>query len=149
MTELRPSLRRAFLASPHHAVMALATLGAGFVSGEPLYLLLGSTAYILGWLYLPDAQFFQRWLARRREAADADAARAEIAGFIKKRDALLGSLPANLRERYHTLSQVCRAIENAAASGSGAAAEPAPAPLASSASINSVRSCARSSSFAQ
>ena len=95
--------------------MALATLGAGFVSGEPLYLLLGSTAYILGWLYLPDMQFFKGWLARRQDAADAENARLEIAGFVKKRDALLASLPTNLRERYHTLAQICRTIETAAA----------------------------------
>jgi len=122
MTEPVSSLRRAFLASPHHAIMALATLGVGFASGEPFYLLLGSTAYVLGWLYLPDTQFFQRWIARRREAADAESTRAEIAGFIKKRDALLASLPVNLRERYHTLAQVCRAIENAAAESEDASA---------------------------
>jgi hypothetical protein len=115
------SLRRAFFSSPHHAVMALATVGAGFISGEPLYLLLGATAYILGWLYVPDMQFFQRWLAQRKNAADAESARAEIADFVKKRDALLASLPTNLRERYHTLAQVCRAIESAAAEGDDAA----------------------------
>jgi hypothetical protein len=122
MTEPVSSLRRAFLASPHHAIMALATLGAGFVSGEQFYLLLGATAYILGWIYLPDMQFFRRWIGKRKEAADAAAARAEVENFIKKRDALLASLPTPLRERYHTLAQVCRAIENAAAESEDASA---------------------------
>jgi hypothetical protein len=113
MTESTP--RRAFLASPHHATMALLTLGAGFVSGEPLYLLIGATAYVLGWVYLPDMPFFRRWLERRKSAAEELAARSEIADFVKRRDALLASLTPRLRERYHMLGQVCRGIERAAA----------------------------------
>ena len=64
----------------------------------------------------------QRWLAQRKNAADAESARAEIAEFVKKRDALLASLPTNLRERYHALAQVCRAIESAATEGDEATA---------------------------
>jgi hypothetical protein len=113
MTESTP--RRAFLVSPHHATMALLTLGAGFVSGEPLYLLIGATAYVLGWVYLPDMPFFRHWLERRKSAAEELAARGEIADFVKRRDALLASLTPRLRERYHMLGQVCRGIERAAA----------------------------------
>ena len=36
------SLRRAFLRSPHHAAMAVGTLGIGFATGEPLYFLAGA-----------------------------------------------------------------------------------------------------------
>jgi hypothetical protein len=113
MTESTP--RRAFLASPHHAAMALLTLGTGFMSGEPLYLLIGATAYVLGWVYLPDMPFFRHWLDRKKSAAEELAARAEIADFVKQRDALLASLTPRLRERYHTLGQVCRGIERATA----------------------------------
>ena len=60
MPEPTTSRWRAFLQSPHHAVMALATLGAGFATGEPLYFLAGATAYVLGWVYVPDLGFFRR-----------------------------------------------------------------------------------------
>ena len=115
MTESAPSARSLFLKSPHHAYLALLTLGAGFVSGEPLYLLAGATAYVLGWIYLPDMPIFRRWVERRENAAKDAASRAEVAAFTKRRDALLASLPVKLRERYHTLAQVCRTIERAAA----------------------------------
>ena len=59
------SLRRAFLGSPHHAAMAVATLGTGFATGEPLYFLAGAVAYVLGWVYLPDLPLFKRWLERK------------------------------------------------------------------------------------
>ena len=108
-----PSLRRAFLSSPHHAVMALATLGAGFVTGEPFYLLLGATAYLLGWIYLPDLGLFRRWVEKGKNAAAESAARDEIAAFVKRRDAVLAALSPKLRERYHALGQVCRSIERA------------------------------------
>jgi len=115
MADLIASARRAFLKSPHHAMMALATLGAGFATGEPLYFLAGATAYVLGWVYLPDMAFFQKWRDRRASAETNAATAAELAQLSKRREALLGSLSAQLRERYALLAKVCRDIERAAA----------------------------------
>jgi hypothetical protein len=115
MPEPTTSRWRAFLQSPHHAVMALATLGAGFATGEPLYFVAGATAYVLGWVYLPDMRFFQQWLEKRASAQTNAVEAAELAQFKKRREALLGSLSSPLRERYHLLAKVCRDIEKAAA----------------------------------
>lgn len=114
MSDLIASARRAFLTSPHHAVMALATVGAGFATGEPLYFVAGVTAYVLGWVYLPDMAFFQRWRERRANAETTAATAAELAQFSKRREAILASLNPQLRERYHLLAKVCRDIEGAA-----------------------------------
>src|SRR6187431_2948550 len=100
MSEPTPSRWRAFLQSPHHAVMALCTLGAGFATGEPLYFVAGVTAYVLGWIYLPDMAFFRRWRDRRANAATDAVEAAELAQFAKRRNAMISSLSSRLRERY-------------------------------------------------
>ena len=115
MPEPTTSAWRAFLQSPHHAVMALGTLGAGFATGEPLYFVAGVTAYVLGWVYLPDMRFFRKWLEKRASTATDSIQAAELAQFKKRRETLLSSLSSPLRERYHLLAKVCRDIEKAAA----------------------------------
>ncbi len=111
MSEPAQSPRGAFLKSPHHAYLAACTLGAGFVTGEPLYLLLGATAYVLGWIYLPDFSFFRKWMEKRHSAAQQTAAAEEVTAFVQRRDALISSLHPKLREEYYRLAQVCRDIE--------------------------------------
>jgi hypothetical protein len=115
MAEAPTSKWRAFLTSPHHAAMALFTVGAGVATGEPLYLIIGATAYVLGWVYLPDTGWFRGWLDRRANAATDAAATAELKQFARRREALLNSLSSPLRERYHLLARVCRDIEKATA----------------------------------
>jgi hypothetical protein len=115
MANLIASPRRAFWRSPHHAAMALFTVGAGFATGEPLYFVLGATAYVLGWVYLPDMAFFRNWVDRRASAHTDAAAATELQQFARRREALLSSLSSQLRERYQTLAIVCRDIERATA----------------------------------
>ena len=115
MAEPTTSRWRAFLQSPHHAVMALATLGAGFATGEPLYFVAGATAYVLGWVYLPDMAFFRNWLEKRASAETSAAEAAEIAQFKRRREAMLNSISSQLRVRYHLLARVCRDILKASA----------------------------------
>ncbi len=121
MADVITSARRAFWKSPHHALMALTTLGAGFATGEPLYFVAGATAYVIGWVYLPDTAFFQRWRERRVNAESQAATVTELAQFAKRREAILGSLSSKLRERYALLAKVCRDIETAAAENEYAA----------------------------
>jgi hypothetical protein len=108
---------QSFPQSPHHAALALATLGIGFASGEPLFLIAGFVAYVLGWVYVPDLAFFQRWLEARAGAAENTAAGEELAQFVARRTKLLGSLTPSRRARYQALAAVCRDIEEAAADG--------------------------------
>lgn len=111
----KPSYRREFVASPHHFLFGLLTLGAGFVAAQPLALIAGATAYLLGWIYLPDTGLFRHWVDRRREALAERDQRARLQQFVRKRDTLLASLSPTRRERYEELAAVCRSIESASA----------------------------------
>lgn len=109
------SPRRAFIKSPQHAVLALATLGVGFVTAEPLYLLIGAVAYLLGWLYLPDMSFFRRWMEKVGEQFIDDETRHddEVAAFTQRRDTMVAKLRPEMREWYEGMVYVCRDIEEA------------------------------------
>lgn len=115
MDEQAPNYRGEFFSSPHHAALGVLTLGAGFLSATLLGLIIGGTLYALGWIYLPDVPFFRRWVDRRHEGAQREAELRKIAEFVQRRDALLDSLSASRRERYHRLAAVCRDIETASA----------------------------------
>ena len=111
------SYRGLFLKSPHHAALALVTLGGGFIFGAsfPLALVAGVTAYVLGWIYLPDMPIFRNWVDKRGQAVESAAAQAEVAKFVKQRDALIASLTSASRSHYESLAAVCRDIEAASA----------------------------------
>ncbi len=128
MDEQPPQYRKEFGMSPHHVVMGLLTLGIGFMSAELLPLIVGGTAYALGWIYLPDLPFFRKWVDARHEAAKRAAALAQVAEFVKRRDALLGSLSGSRRQRYEALAEVCRDIEHASADNPMANADPSTDP---------------------
>lgn len=115
-----PSYRREFARSPLHGWLALATLGLGFVSAQPLFLIAGVTAYALGWIYAPDLGFFRRWVERRRATVEQEALRAQLTEFLRKRETLLAGLSTGRRERYRDLAAVCRNIESASAENPGA-----------------------------
>ena len=115
MDESAPNYHREFFPSPHHAALALLTLGLGFLSAQLLGLIVGATAYVLGWIYLPDLPFFRRWVDRRRENAKRAEDAQKVAGFIQRRDELIGSLSPSRRDRYNRLAEVCGDIETAGA----------------------------------
>lgn len=91
------------------------------MSAEPLALIVGATAYVLGWLYIPDLPFFRRFVDRRIEAERKAALLAQGNEFMRRRDGQLATLmPARLN-RYHELARVCKDIEKATSeSASGA-----------------------------
>ena len=128
MEDSVPSFSSEFLKSPHHAVLALFTLGLGFMSANLLGLIAGVTAYALGWIYLPDIAFFKRWVNNRREIAKRAMEAQKVAEFVERREALLRSLASQRRERYARLAQVCRDIEMASADNLLAAADPSTDP---------------------
>ncbi len=128
MDEQRPEYRKSFLTSPHHVVMGLLTLGLGFMSAELLPLIAGATAYAIGWIYLPDLSFFHRWVDTRHDAEKRAAALAQVAEFVKRRDALLATLSSARRNRYSSLAEVCRDIETASAENPMASADPSTDP---------------------
>ena len=113
---MKPTWRE-FISSPHHAIMALATLGAGFLAAEPLYLIAGVAAYVVGWVFVPGLPLFQRYLANKSEAAQVAVESGELAAFNQQRAALIDSLTPARRDRYFALAKVCKEI------GTGAAAD--------------------------
>jgi hypothetical protein len=123
MDEQAPSYRAEFLKSPHHAALALLTLGLGFMSAEMLPLIAGATAYGLGWIYLPDLGFFRRWVDHRSASAKRSADNQKVEEFVRRRDALIASLAPERKQRYYVLAQVCRDIENATADNPLASAD--------------------------
>jgi hypothetical protein len=128
MDEQPPNYRREFLRSPQHAAFALLTLGLGFVSANPLGLIIGGTLYTVGWLHLPDMPFFRRWVDRRQEAARRAAEMEKVSEFVQRRDALLNSLAASRRERYSRLAGVCGDIETAGADNPLGSSDPSTDP---------------------
>lgn len=122
--EETPQYHREFLASPHHAALGLLTLGLGFMSGMALPLVAGATAYVLGWIYVPDLPIFRRWVDHRHDAARKSEEAAKVAQFVAKREALLTSLSPDRRGRYARLAAVCRDIETASADNLMASADP-------------------------
>ncbi|HWI59107.1 MAG TPA: hypothetical protein VNZ22_17910 [Bacillota bacterium] len=128
MEDQAPNYHREFFQSPHHAALGLLTLGVGFLSAQILGLIVGVTAYVLGWIYLPDLSFFRRWVDRRQDAAKRAEELQRVAEFAQRRDSLLRSLSPERRERYSRLVQVCRDIETATADSPLASPETATDP---------------------
>lgn len=124
MDDQAPNYHAEFIKSPHHAALALLTLGLGFLSAQLLGLIVGLTAFVLGWIYLPDLPFFKRWVDGRHDAVKRAGEAQKVAEFVQRRDVLLRSLSPDRRERYSRLAQVCRDIETASADNLLASAEP-------------------------
>jgi hypothetical protein len=123
MEEQPISYHAEFFKSPHHAMLALLTLGLGFLSAQFLGLIAGLTAYVLGWIYVPDLPFFRRWVDHRHDSAKRAGEDQKVAEFVQRRDCLLRSLSPERRERYNRLAQVCRDIETASADSPMAASD--------------------------
>lgn len=115
MPDQPTSYRSEFFKSPHHATLALLTLGGGFVLGATIHLalLVGLAAYAIGWIYMPDMPFFKNWVDRKGQAAENAVAQAQVAKFVQQRDALISGLTSSARTRYDALANVCKDIENA------------------------------------
>ena len=117
--------RREYLRSRFHLWWGFLTLGLGFLSAEPLGLIVGAAAYALGWIYIPDLPLFRRRVDRRLEADKQALLKAQALEFARRRDAQLLALTGSRQQRYQDLARVCRDIERATAEGPGAGGEAA------------------------
>src|SRR6185437_1216491 len=99
MADEPTSYRGEFFKSPHHAALALVTLGGGFILGATIHLalLVGVAAYALGWIYMPDMPFFRQWVDRRGKAVEDAAAQAQVARFVQQRDSQIARLTSAAR----------------------------------------------------
>ena len=101
--------RKAFLSSPHHASIALIALGC-LAFGEPLAIIGGFVAYVLGWVYVPDMPFFTRWREKKAAAALEAMRQAELGEFAVQRDALLSQLMSNRMQRHSAFVKTCQQV---------------------------------------
>lgn len=115
LSSTSPAYRRYFWRGTEHAWFAVATLGLGFASGEPLGLLIGGVLYALGHVYLPDSSWFQRRVDGRLEAIRQVEAARLAAEFEERRTQLLDQLSRERRQRYQSLVDVCGDISAASA----------------------------------
>lgn len=101
---------RAFLRSPHHAWLALLTIGAGLATAGVPGLIAGAAAYGLGWVFLPDSRLFKRWAAKRAHEKRAGSASETAEDFIKRREEIYRRLSAENRRAYDEIAASAEAI---------------------------------------
>ncbi len=98
---------KAFAKSPHHAWLALLTLGAGVASVSGIGMIAGAAAYALGWIYLPDSRLFKNWLAKRKRGDDDG----KLRDFLFKRRQIYDALSTSNRERYDALAREIETLQ--------------------------------------
>jgi hypothetical protein len=98
---------KAFAKSPHHAWLALLTLGAGVASLSLIGGIVGAAAYALGWIYLPDSPWFRRSLDARK----ADDASAKLRDFLFRRRQIYDALGKNAQKRYSDLTREIESLQ--------------------------------------
>ena len=103
--------RTAFLKSKQHAILAVTTIGLGFIFGHLFPLILGFVAYGLGWLYIPDMPFFKKAIDDKNHEALSQEKRERLQEFILRRDQLLSGLNSHLKSKYKELVSSCEDIE--------------------------------------
>lgn len=115
-----PQRFAAFLRSPHHAWLAVLTLGIGLASASVPGLITAAAAYALGWIFLPDSRWLRVWIAKRSAAAGAEANADTVARFEEERAKTYAQLTAAGKKAY---DQLARAVEEVL-TGSGGADSP-------------------------
>lgn len=98
---------KAFAKSPHHAWLALLTLGAGVASLSLIGAVLGLSAYALGWIYLPDSLWFRRVLDARK----ADDTTAKLRDFLFRRRRIFDALGKDAQKRYSDLTREIESLQ--------------------------------------
>ncbi|MEZ5304965.1 MAG: hypothetical protein R3F11_30610 [Verrucomicrobiales bacterium] len=95
---------RAFIRSPHHAWLALLTLGVGAALASVPGLIGAGAAYALGWVFLPDSKRFKKWLTSRLEGERSAAAGQSAEEFLKQRAAIYAKLSPLAQRAYDKLA---------------------------------------------
>lgn len=102
---------KAFARSPHHAWLGLLTLGLGVASVSAIGVIVGTAAYALGWIYLPDSGLFNRWLSGKSELKTNHATR----DFLHQRRVLFDALSAEGKGEYGALAQAAEELRDSLA----------------------------------
>lgn len=97
-----------FAKSPHHAWLALLTIGIGIATLSGIGVIAGAAAYALGWIYLPDSPLFKRWIAVREKGDES----AKLRDFLFRRRQIYDTLRDSSRQRYDVLTHDIEALQN-------------------------------------
>lgn len=103
--------RKEFFKSPQHIYMALGTVGAGILSGQLFGVALGLAAYALGWIYLPDTNYFKKKIDEKETESRKAEESSKAESFRIKQAKILNSLNEEHLEMYKNLKGVCSDIE--------------------------------------
>lgn len=115
-----------FAKSPHHGVLALATVGLGGLAGNILGLLMGVVGYAIGWIFLPESPIFKGWVDKNRKVAQDEAQMAAMSDFSARRERMIRSLTEDRRAKYVEAASMCSEIETETASSEAIGARVAP-----------------------
>lgn len=107
-----PQRFAAFLRSPHHAWLALLTLGIGLASASVPGMIAAAAAYALGWIFLPDLRWFREWARRRNEAAGAAASAETRARFDEERAKTYAQLSPAGKSAYDRLARAAEEVRS-------------------------------------
>lgn len=110
--------RSAFLKSKYHAILAISTIGLGFIFGQIFPLIMGIVVYALGWLYIPDMPFFKKAIDDHNNWMVKEEQQAKLEQFMYRRDKLLSGLSPDLKSKYRELVGYCEDIERETATTS-------------------------------
>jgi hypothetical protein len=99
---------KTFAKSPHHAWLALLTLGIGVATLSGIGCVAGAAAYALGWIYLPDSPLLKRWINARKQGDES----AKLRDFLLRRRQIYDALRPASRKRYDALSRDIEALQD-------------------------------------
>ena len=100
-----------FLRSKFHLVVALSTLGLGFMWGNVVALILGAIAYGLSVMFIPEMPWFKNKINNQHQEIENKKAEDEKNALVEKRYAQLKTLHGDRLSRYRILAGTCAKIE--------------------------------------
>ncbi len=109
---------KAFLRSPHHAWLALLTVGIGVATASVPGMIVAAAAYALGWIFLPDSPWFRRWAEKVVEEKRGAETVESTETFRKRRAEVYGQLSESGRRDYDSVASAIEEILSRSGGGS-------------------------------
>lgn len=113
MGERNINYLKAFLYSKYNGILAGCTLGIGLISAHPFIFLVGIVAYGFGVMFLHDSKWFQDKVNKEYDIQDQISSSKQLEEFKTRRAKQLETLSSSRKEKYLSLVEVGRAIEQA------------------------------------
>ena len=102
-----------FIKSPFGIVLALVTIGGGFITGHYFWLTVGIVAYGLGVMFLHDCNWFTKKIDKEIEQQGKVVINQKIEEFKIRRQKYYQSLVQVRRDKYNEILSVAKDIEKA------------------------------------